>query len=191
MNTNDLNLELDLDINISILLNILDKTTRKYMDAFEVGTAEIDFCSEVLVRYQGFKKITVYYMNDKGECISYVAFSFDWEKYRLTYQTNDPDVLIKRKTIVSASPEQILNDACEIINQKIKALKAERNFKYTRIAYTYADKISELEKIEIRKKGKLVPFNKNSIKYSKEMYGYITQIESSITENTLEIAFVM
>lgn len=195
MNTDNLqmDLQLDLDLDILILLNILDKTTRKYMEAFELKSDDIELCSEVLRNYQGFKKITAYYMNDKDECISFVIFSFDWEQYKLVYQTDDPDIIMNRKLIMSASPEQILKDACDTIKKKVNILKKERNYKYTRMVYTYADEIRNNKQIidEIRKKGKLVPFKKDSINYSKEMEGYKTLIESSITENTLTIDFVM
>lgn len=185
--------QLDIDINILVLLDILNKTTKKYMNAFEINSFDIELCSEVQIQYQGFKKITAYYMNNNDECISFVTFSFDWEKYKLVYQTDDPDIIMTRNSIVAASPEQILTDACNIINNKIKTLKEERNYKYTRMVYTCSDEIRNNKQIiaEIRKKANFVPFDKNTIKYSQEMEGYKTLIESSITENTLSIDFVM
>lgn len=185
--------QLDINLNIDVLLNNLIKTTEEYMTAFEIKSDSIQLSCEMLKKHQAFRQITAYYMDNKEECISFVIFSFDWNKYELIYQSDDPDVIIKRKSIAAQTPKQILEDACNVIKERIKKIKKDRDYKYLKMVYTYTDMVWNNKELlaKIRKEANLVPFDKKSIKYSDKIKGYATTIESSITENTLSIDFVV
>lgn len=184
--------QLGLDLELEVLLDILDKTTREYMEAFEIDSHDIDLSCDILKKYQAFEKIVAFYMNGKDECISFVIFNFDWNKYELVYQSDDPDIILNRKSILTLTPKQILEDACKVIKERIKKIKDSRSFSYIKMVYYYSDKVWQNKELleKIRRELNLVPFDKNSIVYSEKMKGYKTTIDSSITENTLSIDFM-
>ena len=184
--------QIGLDLDLEILLDILDKTTREYMAAFEIDNHDIELSCEMLKKYQAFEKIVAFYMNSNDECISFVIFNFDWKNYELVYQSDDPDIVLSRKSIISLTPKQILEDACKVIKKRITSIKSTRGFSYIKMVYYYSDKVWQNKELleKIRRELNLVPFDKNSITYSERMKGYKTTIDSSITEHTLSIDFM-
>lgn len=183
---------LGLDLNIELLLNVLLDTTKVYMEAFSISTDSIDITLEMLKKYQAFEQVTAYYMDSKDECVSYATFSFDWNKYELIYNTDDPDVILSRKSIISQTPKQILADASNIIKARVSEIKTERDVKYIKMVYSYTDKVwrnkTLLEKI--RKEAGLTPLEKK-IEFSPKIKGIDTKIVSSLTEKTLSINYTV
>lgn len=185
--------EIKNELEVEVLLEILDKTTRAYMGAFELERGSIELTSIMQKKYHAFKEIDAYYMDEKDECASYVIFSFDWERYEMQCQSDDPDIIISRNSINTMTPERILEDACNVISSRIKTVKRKRHIKYIRMVYTYSDSVREnIDLIDrIRKEANLVPFDKQSIVYSDRIKGYKTSIKSSESENTLAIDFIV
>lgn len=184
---------LENELEVEVLLNILEATTREYMKAFELEDDNIELNCEMIKKYQAFDRITAYYMDIDDECISFVMFNFDWDKYELLYQSDDPDIMMNRKSIITMTPKQILENACSVIEKRVEKIKDERNYKYIKMVYTYSDKVfNDIKLLEkVRKEANLVPFDKKSLKFSRKIDNYKTIIESSLTENTLSIDFVI
>lgn len=184
-------IELDLNLELDLLLDILDKTTRAYMEAFKLRPESIEISSEMIKKYQAFEAITAYYMNDCDECVSYVSFAFDWDKYGLVYNTDEPDILINRKSLLTQTPKKILEDACNIIKERVEKIRETRRVKYIKMVYTYTNKVWQDKELleKIRKEANLSP-QTSTIKFSPEIKGIDTQISSSLTEKTLSIDFV-
>lgn len=183
---------LDLDLNLEVLLSILLDTAQTYMEAFELDEESINLSISILKKYQAFKKITIYYFDAKNECVSFASFNFDWEQYKLNCTCDDPDIIINRKTIVSQTPKQILEEASTIIKKNVSDMKKERGVTRTRIVYTYSDAlaIDNTLREKIREEGGFIPFTDNII-YSKKLDGIAVQVVSSLTENTLSINYVL
>ena len=184
---------LDIGLEVEPLLDILDKTIDEYMKAFEIAQESITLSRKIQKEYQAFEKITAFYMDSQDTCISFVTFSFDWQKYKMIYKSDDPDVIISREETLSMTPKKILEDACTVITKRVQAIKAERDFKYVKMVYTYTDEVWKNKELlaKIREEAHLGPFNINSIRYSDQLQGYQTTIKSSLSENTLAIDFVV
>lgn len=187
----DLNSELDIDLNLELLLNILLHTTQAYMEAFDIDQSDIDLSINLLEKYQAFKEMTAYYMDENEECVSYVTFKFDWDKYELQCNTEDPDIVMNRKYIIDRTPKQILMDACNVIKERVATIKKERGVTRIRLIYSYSDKVRQDNQLlkKVRSEGNLVPF-KEKMKFSKKIHSIGTRILSSLTENTLTIEYI-
>ena len=187
----EIDLDLNLNLNLELLLNVLLQTTRAYMEVFDIIQSDIDLSINLLEKYQAFKEIAVYYMDKADECVSYVVFKFDWDKYELQYKTEDPDIIMNRKYIIDRTPKQILTDACNIIKERVSTIKREREVTHIRLIYTYSDKVRKDKQLlkRVRSEGNLVPF-KEEIKLSEKINSIGTRIISSLTENTLTIDYI-
>ena len=183
---------LENELEVEVLLNILEATTREYMKAFGLKNDNIELNCEMIKKYQAFDRISAYYMDSKDECISFVMFNFDWKRYELICKSDDPEIAMRRKSISAMTPKQILEDACTIIKKRVEKIKSERDYQYIRMVYTYSDKVFNNKKLleKVRKEANLVPFDKESLKFSKKIDNYKTLIESSLTEKTLSIDFI-
>ena len=186
---NELNLNLDLNLELS--LTILLDTTKAYMEAFEITPSNMDISLDMLKKYQAFERITAYYMDTNNECVSFVTFNFDWDRYELIYRTEDPDLILTRKSIVSQTPKQILEDACKVIKKRVTEIREERKVTKIKMVYTYSDKVWNDKKIleKVREEANLSPCT-TKIKFSSKMNGIDTKIVSSLTEKTLSVDYV-
>jgi hypothetical protein len=183
---------LNIDIEIELLLDILLKTTRTYMEAFEIPSDDIDMSCDMIKKYQAFRKIVALYLDSSDEVIAFVSFNYDWINYKVNLASNDPDVLIARKSILGMTPKRILEEACDVIKQKVHDIKSEREYCKLRLVYYYSDEVSNNAAIlqKIRSEAGLVPFDLKTLKYSKKLEGYQTSISSSVAEKTLAIDFI-
>jgi hypothetical protein len=182
---------IELELELQLLLEILIDTMRAYMKAFEVDDSNLSISDNMQRQYKAFKKITVYYIDEKNEVISWAVFEFDWENYKVRCSSDDSEILKKRHEIQLQTPAKILEGATIEIQSKVKKLKSERNFKMLKVVYTYTDEVWNDKKLlaKIRSEAGLVPFDKKTLKVSKKLKGYKESINSSLTENTMSIDF--
>ena len=184
--------ELKLTINIEVLLNILLDTTRAYMEAFEIPSSSIDLGCNLIEKYQAFDQISALYLDSSDKVIAFVSFKFDWESYKINVDSDDPDVLVNRKSIVGMTPKKILHDACEVIQKRVTEIKNERGYCGVKLLYYYSAKVRNDKELlqKIRTEAHLTPFDVRTLKYSQQLEGYQTSIESSTAEGVLSMDFV-
>jgi len=184
---------LGVSLEVGLLLELLDRTTKAYMKAFDVAQKDIEKISEMQKKYQAFEKVTVYYFDEVNEVVSYTIFTFDWEKYSVIYDSDDPDLVIKRKNTIAQTPERITADACSAIKTKIDSIKTNRNVKSISLIYTYSDNVYNNKELldKVRKEANLGPHDPKSLKYSSKMRGTKIEIVPSTAEGTLAMNLVL
>ena len=185
-------IELDLDIEIEINLRILLDTAEVYMRAFDFSDDTIKNILEMQQKYHAFNHVTCYYFDGSNECIAYVDFRFDWKQYKVICISDDLDVIKRRKDIVGATPKKILEDVSEIIKNKLASIKEQRNYATMRCRYSWSSDISSNDKDLVRSRLGLTPITPDDeIKFSDKMHTIAIPLDTSLTEQTLAVEFIV
>lgn len=186
------NVNLGLNLQLNVLLELLLDTTKQYMEAFQLDPNEIDMSITMMEKYKAFRQVSAYYMNAQNKCVSYVIFNFDWNTYSLKYDTKDPDVLETRRQAQFATPANILREACNVIQNRVNAIKDKRNVTSIKMLFQYSDEVLKNSNLleKVRTEAGLQPFT-GKIEYSNEMNGLKTNIVPSITEDILSMDFTI
>jgi hypothetical protein len=189
---NDIGVDVGINIDIELSLRILLDTAEVYMRAFDFSEDTVKNILDMQQKYQAFNQVTCYYFDGSNECIAYVDFRFDWKQYKVICISDDPDVIRPRENIVGATPKKILEDVSNVIKKKLASIKAQRNYTKMSCRYFWSSEISSGDKEIVRNRLNLVPIGSDDkIKFSDKMHIIAIPLDTSLTEQTLAVEFVL
>jgi hypothetical protein len=121
-----------------VRIQVLHEVTKELIESFGVSSPVQVFetLKKGLLDRQYFKRITVYFLNEKGNKVGEATIDIDWDKHFFIATTKDLFTLDPTKSINSN-----LSDALPVLIEHVKVMKKNLDVKKVTVWYWWRDDI--------------------------------------------------